>query len=120
MIRVKEEGEGAEYERLLFESITRFKPVWMSVVLFQSAMIWIVCPLMVFYYESNDKLRVYERIKRAIKIQLPRFVFILLFGIITAFLSRESHVPFEFGQRTYNREYRVITRPGTDEKFMVI
>lgn len=92
----------------------------MSVVLFQSAMVWVVCPIMVFYYESNDKLRVYERIKRAIKIQLPRFLFIILFTVITAFLSRESTIPYEYAEKTFNRAGRIIVKEGTNEKFMVI
>lgn len=61
----------------------------------QSSYVWIICPLLIIYYEGNEKWTIQQRIKRAVKAQMPFFCFLIFWTVSTYFLVPEIYLPKE-------------------------
>ena len=48
---------------------------------------------MIVFYESNERDPIMKRVTKALKAQLPLFLFLLLFIMISSFTMRESYIP---------------------------
>ena len=74
-------------------NIVFFINLWQSIVLLQAIYVWIICPLMIVYYEGNEKDTIIKRVEKAIKAQLPVFLAIIAFIFITGYIARDVWVP---------------------------
>ena len=68
---------------------------WISLILFQSALAWIVCPIMLFFYESNERNPIQQRIVSTLKEGLLIFLCIVAFFLGTGLFSRDIWIPSE-------------------------
>jgi len=75
---------------------------------------------MLVYYESNERLKIIERVYKSIKAQLPLFFFIILFTVLTGVFARKAYVPTDLAISTFgvNATETLDGYPG--EKFLII
>jgi len=45
----------------------KYRVIWLIEILLQSAYVWIICPLVLVYYESNERHALSRRIIKALK-----------------------------------------------------
>lgn len=74
-------------------------PFWKIEILMQSSFVWIICPLMIIFYEGNEKWTIQQRIKRAFKTQMPFFTFLIFWSVITFFIMPEIYIPSELANK---------------------
>ena len=44
-----------------------YRDIWFGIILTQSFFVWIICPIIIVYYESNEKHSFGQRVKKALK-----------------------------------------------------
>ena len=63
--------------------------------------LFIVCPMLLIYYESNEKDTVIQRIKFAAKSVFPFFFFIILLIVILYFSAHNAWIPDQIGKQIF-------------------
>ena len=79
-----------------------FRDLWITLGIMDGAYVFIICPLMIAYYEGNENQAIITRVQRAVRSQLPMFLFILLFAVITSFIMRNVYVPEEIAWEVFD------------------
>lgn len=63
---------------------------WYSLQVIQLCYVFIICPLLLLYYEGNEHEPIFKRLINAIKVQLPMFLF-LIFMITVSFFGMPDY-----------------------------
>ena len=45
----------------------KFNTLWLILIFFQSSYVFVICPLMIVFYESNERLSIIRRVVKALK-----------------------------------------------------
>jgi hypothetical protein len=93
-----------------------YRPWWFFIILIQSAFVWIVCPLMIIYYEGNENHTIRQRVLRALKTQMPVFVFLFFITIVTYFFANNAYIPEAIAKRVLGVEPNYTQENNLDEK----
>ena len=75
------------------QSSSAMQSIWLLLIFVQGVYVFAICPLMIVFYESNERLTIVRRIIKSLKTQMPVFVSIILFIILTAFFARDVWIP---------------------------
>lgn len=75
---------------------------------------------MLVYYESNERLKIIERVYKSIKAQLPLFLFIILFTVLTGVFAREAYIPTALALSTFGVNATETLDGYPNEKFYKI
>ena len=75
----------------------KFQDPWLHQIMFQSMFVWIICPLGLFFYESNENQTLIRRMIGTVKKQLPMLGFLLFFMIVSGLTCRNSYIPEDIG-----------------------
>ena len=69
--------------------------LWNILLIAQVVCVWLLFPILIVYYESNESDGLKKKLKRSMQVALPLFIFLLLVTVPTYFwLSdvRKAHV----------------------------
>lgn len=69
--------------------------MWLAIVLCQNVIAWVICPAMLFYYESNERLPLFKRLIDTFKKGALIFICIICYFVISGFTAREVSIPEE-------------------------
>ena len=72
------------------ENATR---IWECIVMLQLIYVWILGPILLVFYESNENDEFVKRVFRAVKVQLPMIFALLALTIPTYFWVNEVRIP---------------------------
>lgn len=92
----------------------KYRTVWLLEILIQSAFVWVLCPLCIVFYESNERQELIKRIIRALKAQMPLFIIMILFTVITSLLMRDIWIPAEIAKEVFNKQPNFVDPENTD------
>jgi LMBR1 domain-containing protein 1 len=77
------------------QAVVDFYVFW-GMVCLQLIYVWVICPITIALYESDENDPICKRILFALRIQLPMFFFLLLLAIPTFFFLNKVTVPSEY------------------------
>ena len=97
------------------DSDTLYGTIWLVEILIQAAYVWVICPLLIIYYEGNEKHTIKQRIIKAIKTQMPVFLVLIFFTVITYLFMNHSFVPAALGKKVLGRDPN-YTDPSLKDK----
>ena len=90
-----------------------FSAVWLTTIFCQSMYVFVVCPLMIVFYESNERLSIFLRVKKALKAQMPLFLSIIIFIVFTSFFARNVTIPEIIANEILGKEANYESKDGT-------
>mmetsp|Transcript_20548 Transcript_20548/g.15150 ORF Transcript_20548/g.15150 Transcript_20548/m.15150 type:complete len:86 (-) Transcript_20548:967-1224(-) len=62
-------------------------------MILQVSMVWLICPLAIVYYESDETFEAKRKLKRACKVVLPTLFCLLIVTIPTFFFASAYTIP---------------------------
>lgn len=98
------------------DSDNKYRNVWLLEILMQAAFVWVICPLVIVYYESNERHTMTRRIIKALKAQMPVFLFMIFFTTITALLMRDIYIPVSIAQQVFGKEPNYTDHENFDDR----
>ena len=67
--------------------------IWQIILLAQVICVWVLFPVFIVYYESNENDGLKKKLKRSMQVALPLFIFLVLVTVPTYFwLSDVIHI----------------------------
>eukprot|EP00355_Strombidium_rassoulzadegani_P006822 CAMPEP_0168616748 /NCGR_PEP_ID=MMETSP0449_2-20121227/5184_1 /TAXON_ID=1082188 /ORGANISM="Strombidium rassoulzadegani, Strain ras09" /LENGTH=128 /DNA_ID=CAMNT_0008657537 /DNA_START=80 /DNA_END=466 /DNA_ORIENTATION=+ len=95
--------------------LENFRNVWLVWITLQGVYVWILCPLTIVFYESNERLTILQRIRKTLKAQLPMIATFLVFIIVTSLKMRNCYIPEEVARSVLKKEPNYVDEEEMDE-----
>lgn len=72
-----------------FDKAFNMRLLWEILLLSQVICVWVLFPILIVYYESNESDGLNKKIKRSMQVAIPLFLFLVLVTVPTYFWLRE-------------------------------
>jgi LMBR1-like membrane protein len=63
--------------------------LWEGLLVTQVVCVWVLFPILIVYYESNENDGLSKKIKRSMQVAIPMFLFLVLVTVPTYFWLRD-------------------------------